>query len=85
MQAAMKQRQIEIKDKEIGHYTNSFNMIATQAALLAGFSFSALTMGHDLMVMPPLHRWIFVNACTACTTLNLASVVISTFCSEWHY
>ena len=35
LQASIKQRRLEIKDREIGHYLNNMNMIATQGALVA--------------------------------------------------
>jgi hypothetical protein len=85
MEASVRQRQLAIKEKEIGHYTNSFNTIATQAAVLAGFSFGALCKdewgvnGSEFEVSP-FHRFVFVNACTASVSCNLAAVVISTFC-----
>jgi hypothetical protein len=61
-------------------------MIATQAAVLAGFSFGALCKdewgvhGSEFEISP-WHRFVFVNACTASVSCNLAAVVISTFCS----
>jgi ubiquitin len=85
LQASIKQRRLEIKDREIGHYLNNMNMVATQGALVAGFSFGALSG-----VSPPedsdspttyMHHFVFVNSLTASVTCNLASVIVCTLCS----
>jgi hypothetical protein len=55
-------------------------MVATQAAVLAGFSFGAFGRD-DWTEMQTGHRVVFANCCAASMSLNLAAVVISTFSS----
>jgi hypothetical protein len=78
--ARVKQRRLEIKTKEIGFYVASFNMIATQGAVLAGFSFGAFSRS-DWNVLQVGHRVTFANCCAASMSLNLAAVIFSTFAS----
>jgi ubiquitin len=88
LQASIKQRRLEIKDREIGHYLNNMNMIATQGALVAGFAFGALSgvsspeedEEGDGINIEYLHHFIFVNSLTLSVTANLASVIVCTLC-----
>jgi ubiquitin len=84
LQASIKQRRLEIKDREIGHYLNNMNMIATQGALVAGFSFGALSGvaspeedDHAALV----HHFVFVNSLMLSVTCGIASVIVTTLCS----
>ena len=70
----------QIKNKEIGFYKDSFTMIGTQAAVLAGFSFGAFGRT-DFNQLRTGHRVVFANCCAASMSFNLAAVIISTFCS----
>jgi hypothetical protein len=89
LEATQKQTKLVIQEKIINHYINSFNMIATQAAVLAGFSFGAFGVHDEWMSSEVVEnnewlahdRFIFVNACTASTSLNIFAVVVATFCS----
>jgi hypothetical protein len=44
LESELKRRALEIQDKELNFFVNNLNSIATQSSLLAGFSFSALTL-----------------------------------------
>jgi hypothetical protein len=81
LKADTERQGIVIQDQIVHYYIDSYNMIATQAAVLAGFAFSAFSFHDSWAPLPALHRLIFVNAATASTTCNLAAVVLATHCS----
>ena len=43
LQSQLKQRALQIRSKELQFFTNNFESVGTQSALLAGFAFQALT------------------------------------------
>ena len=67
----------------INFYSDSLGTVGTQAAVLAGFAFGGLGMRETWLdpSVDPRHRFIFVNACTASISCNVAAVAVSTFAS----
>ena len=43
LQSQLKQRALQIRSKELDFFTDNFQSVGTQSALLAGFAFQALT------------------------------------------
>lgn len=78
LQATVEQKRLEIKNIEIGHYTSNLDMITQQGALVGGFSLGALA-GVDNASSP--WHFIYTQSLTASVCLNIASVIICTFCS----
>jgi hypothetical protein len=81
LQADTNRQGIVIQDQIVHYYIQSYNMIATQSAVLAGFAFSGFSFHDGWDSFNPLHRMIFVNACTASVSCNIAAVVLATHCS----
>ena len=85
LETELKRKALEIQDKELNFFVTNFSSIATQGALLGGFSFSALTLtdfkGIEATNEP------FKISYYACTTLamsfQLVAVLMSTLCNMW--
>jgi hypothetical protein len=83
LETELQKKALEIQDKELTFYVSNFATIATEGALLAGFSFSGLTLvtftGVEGTSMP------FKMAYYACTTFSmcfqLVAVLMSTLVS----
>jgi hypothetical protein len=70
----------------IDFYATSLNTVATQASVLAGFSFGALGIHDQWMLagddgLDSSLRFLFVNSCTASVSCNLGAVIVATFCA----
>lgn len=82
LRATVEQRRLEIKNVEIGHYVNNMDMITQQGALVGGFAMGALAaVGEMGPLGGPYTHLVYTNSLTASTCLNIASVIVCTFCS----
>lgn len=80
LQSQLKQRSLQIREKELNFFTENFTGIGTQSALLAGFAFDALT-GVDTTESHWIPAMLFSFFCTAAMCFNLICVCNCTFCS----
>ena len=82
LRATVEQRRLEIKNVEIGHYVSNMDMITQQGALVGGFAMGALAaVGEMGPLGGPYTHLVYTNSLTASTCLNIASVIVCTFCS----
>jgi hypothetical protein len=85
LETELKRKALEIQDKELNFFVTNFGSIATQGALLGGFSFSALTLTSFKGL--EANNVSFKIAYYACTTLamsfQLVAVLMSTLCNMW--
>jgi hypothetical protein len=80
LQSQLKQRSLQIREKELNFFTENFTGIGTQSALLAGFAFDALT-GVDTTESHWIPSVLFYFFATAAMCFNLICVCNCTFCS----
>jgi hypothetical protein len=81
LRADQAQKGIVIQNQVVHYYIQSYNMIATQSSVLAGFAYGGLSFHSSWTQYSRFHRLIFVNACTASVSCNIAAVVLSTHLS----
>lgn len=85
LRSTVKQRTIELREKELNLFNSNFSSVATQAALFAGFSMSFLEM--SVHFADPTSSG-FAKGClhlcaTICVASNVFVVSIITFVSVW--
>ena len=85
LRSTVKQRTIELREKELNLFNSNFSAVATQAALLAGFSMAFLEMSVHLhgLHFNPLAKGLLHLFATICICCNIFVVSIITFVSVW--
>jgi len=85
LRSTVKQRTIELREKELNLFNSNFSAVATQAALLAGFSMAFLEMSVHLHAVHfnPLAKGMLHLFSTVCVCANIFVVSIITFVSVW--
>ncbi|KAL1518843.1 hypothetical protein AB1Y20_015362 [Prymnesium parvum] len=85
LRSTVKQRTIELREKELNLFNSNFSAVATQAALLAGFSMAFLEMSVHLHALHfnPLAKALLHLFSTVCVCANIFVVSIITFVSVW--
>ena len=85
LRSTVKQRTIELREKELNLFNSNFSAVATQAALLAGFSMAFLEMSVHLHALHfnPLAKGLLHLFSTICICANIFVVSIITFVSVW--
>ena len=85
LRSTVKQRTIELREKELNLFNSNFSAVATQAALLAGFSMAFLEMSVHLHALHfnPLAKGLLHLFSTICICANIFAVSIITFVSVW--
>uniref|UniRef100_A0A7S3EPZ1 Uncharacterized protein n=1 Tax=Haptolina ericina TaxID=156174 RepID=A0A7S3EPZ1_9EUKA len=85
LRSTVKQRTIELREKELNLFNSNFSAVATQAALLAGFSMAFLEMSVHLHAVHfnPLAKALLHLFSTVCICANIFVVSIITFVSVW--
>ena len=85
LRSTVKQRTIELREKELNLFNSNFSAVATQAALLAGFSMAFLEMSVHLHALHfnPLAKGLLHLFSTVCICANIFVVSIITFVSVW--
>ena len=85
LRSTVKQRTIELREKELNLFNSNFSAVATQAALLAGFSMAFLEMSVHLhgLHFNPLAKGLLHLFATLCICCNIFVVSIITFVSVW--
>ena len=85
LRSTVKQRTIELREKELNLFNSNFSAVATQAALLAGFSMAFLEMSVHLhgVHFNPLAKGLLHLFSTLCVCANIFVVSIITFVSVW--
>ena len=85
LRSTVKQKTIELREKELNLFNANFSAVATQAALLAGFSMAFLEMSvhlhgehHNYVAKAALHLFS-----TICICANVFTVSVITFVSVW--
>ena len=85
LRSTVKQKTIELREKELNLFNANFSAVATQAALLAGFSMAFLEMSvhlhgehHNYVAKAALHLFS-----TVCICANVFTVSVITFVSVW--
>ena len=81
LEQAAYQQLLQIREKELNYYVNNYNTFGTQAALLAGFTLSALT---EISYEGTLDLGLPFHISTAiCLTAGLHCVLTTTFVTVW--
>jgi len=83
LQSNLKQRAIQLREKELNLFNENFNAVGTQAAVLAGFSmtsFAEIDLPHNAFYMQKACLHIFV---TIAICANLMCTASTTFVSVW--
>ena len=85
LRSTVKQRTIELREKELNLFNSNFSAVATQAALLAGFSMAFLEMSVHLhgLHFNPIAKGLLHLFSTICVCSNIFVVSIITFVSVW--
>ena len=85
LRSTVKQRTIELREKELNLFNSNFSAVATQAALLAGFSMAFLEMSVHLhgLHFNPIAKGLLHLFATICICCNIFVVSIITFVSVW--
>ena len=85
LRSTVKQRAIELREKELNLFNSNFSAIATQAALLAGFSMAFLEMSVHLHAVHfnPIIKAMLNLFTTVCICANVFVVSVVTFVSVW--
>lgn len=85
LRSTVKQRAIELREKELNLFNSNFSAVATQAALLAGFSMAFLEMSVHLhgLHFNPIAKGLLHLFSTVCIATNIFVVSIITFVSVW--
>jgi len=85
LRSSIKQRTIELREKELNLFNSNFSAVATQAALLAGFSMAFLEMSVHLHALHfnPLAKGLLHLFSTICISANIFVVSLITFVSVW--
>ena len=75
----------QLREKELNLFNSNFSAVATQAALLAGFSMAFLEMSVHLHALHfnPLAKGLLHLFSTLCICANIFVVSIITFVSVW--
>jgi hypothetical protein len=84
LESDLRKRAIEIQDKELTYFVNNFNSVASQSALLAGFSFSALTLTNFKGIQGENkgYKVAFYTATCLSMSFQLIAVLMATFVSS---
>ena len=80
LHAATKQQSYRLVKEQIAYYENNFRIIATQASVLAGFSFSLLGTELDTDKIGVVAQLIFVTFTALAIAFNVMAVATSTLC-----
>ena len=85
LRSQVKQQAIALREKELNLFNSNFSAVATQAALLAGFSMAFLEMSVHLhgVHFNPLAKGLLHLFSTICISANIFVVSIITFVSVW--
>jgi len=85
LRSTVKQKAIELREKELHLFNSNFSAVATQAALLAGFSMAFLEMSVHLhgVHFNPVAKAMLHLFSTVCICANVFVVSIVTFVSVW--
>uniref|UniRef100_A0A7S0QB93 Uncharacterized protein n=1 Tax=Coccolithus braarudii TaxID=221442 RepID=A0A7S0QB93_9EUKA len=85
LRSTVKQKAIELREKELNLFNSNFSAVATQAALLAGFSMAFLEMSVHLhgLHFNPIAKALLHLFSTICICANVFVVSIITFVSVW--
>jgi len=85
LRSTIKQKTIELREKELNLFNSNFSAVATQAALLAGFSMAFLEMSVHLhgLHFNPLAKALLHIFSTICICANVFVVSVITFVSVW--
>jgi hypothetical protein len=85
LRSQVKQRAIELREKELNLFNSNFTAVATQAALLAGFATAFLEMSVHLHALHfnPLAKGLLHLFSTICISANVFVVSVITFVSVW--
>ena len=85
LRSTVKQRTIELREKELNLFNSNFSAVATQAALLAGFSMAFLEMSVHLhgVHFNPVAKALLHLFSTICICANVFVVSVITFVSVW--
>lgn len=83
LQSNVKQRAIQLREKELNLFNDNFNAVGTQSAVLAGFamtSFAEIDLPHNAFYAQKacLHLFVTVSICA-----NLMCTAATTFVSVW--
>ena len=70
---------LAIRERELNLYSDNFRNIGTQAALLAGFAFSGVTITTDL-VNDDRERALYIFITVAAMSLNICALFSSVTC-----
>ncbi|KAL1515688.1 hypothetical protein AB1Y20_002305 [Prymnesium parvum] len=82
LQSNVKQRSIELREKELNLFNSNFSAVGTQAAIMAGFTLTSFVE----IDLPPSKRWakamlhFFV---TSSICVNFVCVAMVTFVTVW--
>jgi len=82
LEVKLKQRALEIREKEVGLFSDNFAVIATQAAFLAGVGFDGLFMlPENIYNKTPsqFHEILFYTSCTLAIGLNILTAVVASY------
>lgn len=79
LHAQTKQQSYRLVKEQIAYYENNFRIIATQASVLAGFSFSLLGTEIDESI-DAFSRLVFVTFTSLAIACNVMAVATSTLC-----
>mmetsp|Transcript_42689 Transcript_42689/g.138473 ORF Transcript_42689/g.138473 Transcript_42689/m.138473 type:complete len:106 (+) Transcript_42689:80-397(+) len=83
LQSNVKQRAIQLREKELNLFNDNFNAVGTQSAVLAGFamtSFAEIDLPHNAYFATKacLHLFVTISICA-----NLMCTASTTFVSVW--
>ena len=85
LRSQVKQQAIALREKELNLFNSNFSAVATQAALLAGFSMAFLEMSVHLhgTHYNPVAKGLLHLFATICICTNIYVVSVITFVSVW--
>eukprot|EP00741_Cyanophora_paradoxa_P006102 tig00000983_g5917.t1 len=80
LEADLKQRSIQIREKELAFFNTSMGSIATTCALLAGFSYANMQVHfEDNTIISQILKILYLTTTTLSMALNLLTVSNATF------
>ena len=85
LEVHLKQRAVEIREKEVALFNDNFGVLATQATFLTGLGFSGLTMDTRFVEVPnheilQVHITMFYTMATLSVGFNVLTMILASYC-----
>jgi hypothetical protein len=85
LEVHLKQRAVEIREKEVQLFNDNFGVLATQATFLTGLGFGGLTMDTRFVEIPnhnveQIHVTLFYTISTLSVGFNILTMILASYC-----